>query len=108
MGSHIQSIKFPGNLAEAAKLRANALGYKSWNAYMKALVRYDLLVQGSHDLTLPLSEASGEKQDAVDMKLLELTKRGVGQRGQLLKRIVERAQQKDQTLMDSLLEEAEG
>ena len=47
-------------------------------------------------------------QDAVDAKLLELAQSGVGKRGQLLKRIVERAQTKGQHLMDSILDEATG
>ncbi len=107
MASITRSTKLPGTLAAAAEIRAQKLGYKSWNAYIKGLVRYDLLVQGSHDLTLPLAESSTSQQDAMDTKLLSLTQSGIGERGQLLKRIVERAQVQNQTLMESLLEEAE-
>lgn len=90
MASKVQSTKFPPDLAEVAALRAKSLGYKSWNAYLKGLVRYDALVQGPHSITLPIAEKDGAAQDAFDAKLLEITKRGVGERGQLLKRLIER------------------
>lgn len=91
MASHSRSTKLPADLAEAAELRARALGYVSWNAYIKALIRYDLMVQGEHTITLPISHLRPEEQDGVDAKLLELTRAGKGERGQLLAKIIEKA-----------------
>lgn len=84
------AVKLPPDLAEACTLRAEQLGYASLSAYLKGLIRYDLLVQGPHTITLPIAQMRAEKQDAVDEKLLRLTRAGVGERGQLLARIMER------------------
>lgn len=91
MASHTRSTKLPASLAEAAELRAKALGYPSWNAYIKGLIRYDLLVQGDHTITLPWARCPLDVQDQVDNKLLALTEKGKGERGQLLKRIMTKA-----------------
>lgn len=88
MASLIRSLKLPGNLAEVAELRAKQLGYPSWNAYVKGLIRYDAMVQGKHDITLPFATLPLPQQDALDAKLLENTQRGVGVRGQFLKRLL--------------------
>lgn len=61
MSSPRKSLKLSPDLQEAADLRAKALGYRSWNAYVKGLIRYDLLVQGEHTLTLPYSNMPLEK-----------------------------------------------
>ena len=90
MASHTRSTKLPACLAEAAELRAKALGYPSWNAYIKGLIRYDLLVQGDHTVTLPWARCALDVQDQIDAKLLTLTEKGKGERGQLLKRILKR------------------
>jgi len=84
------AAKLPPDLSDAAAMRAESLGYSSLSAYLKALIRYDLLVQGPHTVTLPISHLRPEKQDAIDAKLLEYTKSGVGERGQLLAKILER------------------
>lgn len=88
--SHPRSVRFPDSLAQAAEKRAVSLGYPNWAAYIKGLVRYDLLVQGDHPVTVPMAVLPPVKQDAVDDHLLILTKKGLGERGQLLKRILER------------------
>lgn len=88
MASHTRSIKLPPDLAEAIEIRAKQAGYASTNAYVKGLLRYDLLVQGDHSVTLPISQSRPEEQDEVDAKLLRLTKAGKGERGQLLSHIV--------------------
>lgn len=88
------SIKLPPDLAEAAEQRAKSLGYPSWNAYVKGLIRYDLLVQGPHTITLPWAGMPLAEQDKIDARLLEMTKTGNGERGQLLQRIIERAKGK--------------
>ena len=92
MASQTRSIKIPADLAEAAELRAKQLGYPSWGAYVKGLMRYDMLVQGKHDITLPMAQLPLAEQDKVDAKLLEATKKGVGERGVLLQRMLERMQ----------------
>jgi hypothetical protein len=89
MASRARSLKLPPDLSEVAELRAKALGYPSLNAYLCGLIRYDALVQGPHSITLPIAQQRPEQRDCYDAKLLELSKRGVGERGQLLKRIVE-------------------
>lgn len=90
MASKTRSTKLPPDLADAAELRARALGYASWNAYIKGLIRYDLLVQGDHLLSLPWSQQPPDAQDEIDAHLLKLTRRGKGERGQLLEHILER------------------
>lgn len=92
MASQTRSIKIPADLAEAAELRAKQLGYPSWGAYVKGLMRYDMLVQGQHSITLPMAQLPLVEQDKVDAKLLEATKKGVGERGVLLQRMLERMQ----------------
>lgn len=90
MASQTRSTKLPAALAEAAEHRAKTLGYPSWNAYIKGLIRYDCLVQGEHTITLPWAALPLDQQDKIDLRLLELTQRGVGQRGQFLTRLMER------------------
>ena len=89
MASTTRSTKLPPDLAAVAEARAAALGYPSWNAYIKGLIRYDALVQGPHTITLPWAALPLAKQDSIDAKLLENTQRGIGERGQLLKRIID-------------------
>lgn len=88
MASSTRSTKLPYVLAEAAEIRAKALGYASWNAYIKGLIRYDLLIQGPHTVTLPLSHSRPEEQDRVDWELLDRVRTGVGSRGQYLENLV--------------------
>ena len=89
MASLTRSTKLPPDLAEVAEQRAKALGYPSWNAYIKGLIRYDALVQGPHTITLPWAQMPPAEQDKIDAKLVRLCKKGVGERGQYLKRLVE-------------------
>lgn len=88
MSSQTRSTRLPSDLAEAAEIRARQLGYGSWNAYVKGLIRYDLLVQGPHTITLPISQLRPEDQDDYDAKLLRLTQAGKGERGQMLEKLV--------------------
>jgi len=76
MASRTRSLKLPGILADAAEIRAINAGYKSYNAYVKGLIRYDLLCQGPHSITLPWAELRPEEQDKIDTRLLELTEKG--------------------------------
>jgi len=105
MASQTRSTKLPSALAEAAEHRAKKLGYPSWNAYIKGLIRYDLLVQGEHTITLPWAALPLDEQDKIDLRLLELTERGVGQRGQLLSRLMERITKGGGSTQKALLEE---
>jgi len=91
MASKSHTVKFPPDLYEVMTLRARVAGYRSVSAYLKGLVRYDALVQGLHPVTLPMSHLPDTDQDAIDAQLLQATKAGAGQRGQLLTRIIERA-----------------
>jgi hypothetical protein len=86
-----KSLKLPPDLEEVATLRAKQLGYPSWSAYVKGLIRYDAMVQGTHDITLPITALPPADQDKMDAKLLANTKHGVGQRGQFLKRLLGKA-----------------
>ncbi len=90
MASRPHTVKFPPDLFEVMSLRAKALGYRTAADYVRALVRYDALVQGGHDVTLPISNLPDAEQDRIDSELLELTKRGTGKRGQLLSKLIER------------------
>ncbi len=88
MRSETKSLRLPGDLADAAAIRAKELGYANWNAYIKALIRYDLLIQGEHTCTLPISNSRPEEQDAFDADLLERAKSGIGKRGQHLEKVI--------------------
>lgn len=89
MASSTRSLKLPPDLLDVAEKRAKGLGYPSWSAYVKGLIRYDALCQGPHSITLPWANLPLVEQDKVDAKLLKLTQEGVGVRGQLLKRILQ-------------------
>lgn len=86
MASKTRSTKLPPDLADAAEIRAQSLGYSSWNAYIKGLIRYDLMVQGEHSVSLPISRMRPEEQDHIDAELLQRTKDGKGKRGQWLEK----------------------
>jgi hypothetical protein len=90
MSSQTRSTRLPFDLAEAAELRSRHLGYPSWNAYVKALIRYDLMVQGEHSVTLPISRMRPEEQDRIDAELLARAKEGKGVRGQWLEHAIRR------------------
>jgi hypothetical protein len=84
------TIKLPPDLAEACEIRAKALHYPSLSAYVRGLLRYDLLVQGPHSVTLPIAHLRPKEQDAIDAKLLRLTQNGVGERGQFRETLLAR------------------
>jgi hypothetical protein len=94
MASSPLSLKLPPDLAETAKLRAKQLKYPSVNAYLKGLIRYDALVQGEHTITLPIAALPFTEQDAMDAKLLQNTKNGVGERGQFLTKLLGKLKEK--------------
>jgi hypothetical protein len=103
MTSPKKSVRFAPDLEEAIELRRKALKYRNFTAYIIGLVRYDLLVQGDHSLTLPYANLSDVEQDQLNAKLLALTKRGKGERGSLLKRLLDAFAKDGTDLKDALL-----
>lgn len=89
------TLKTSPDLRKAIEIRAAALGYHSISAYIKGLARYDMMVQGPHTLTLPYSTLPLPEQDEIDAKMLRLSEAGVGERGQLLKRLIDGKKKKD-------------
>lgn len=93
MSSSPYSIKLTPDIAEISKLRAKQLGYPSWGAYIKGLIRYDAMVLGDHAITQPFAHIPLVEQDRVDAKLLANTKNGTAQRGEYLKRLLDGAEE---------------
>jgi hypothetical protein len=89
MASKSRPIRLPEDLAKVADARAKHLGYASYSAYIKGLIRYDALVQGPHQISLPWAQLPLEAQDKIDAELLDLCKDGVGKRGQYLRRVID-------------------
>ncbi len=89
MASKPRSVKLSPDLATVADHRAKALGYPSWGAYVKGLIRYDALVQGPHQISLPWAQLPLNEQDKIDAELVEMCQDGVGKRGQYLKRVID-------------------
>lgn len=85
-----RSLKISADLNEIATLRSRQLGYPSVNAYLKALIRYDALVNGPHQITLALEGLKPKEQDGIDRELLENTRNGVSARGQFLGHFLEK------------------
>jgi hypothetical protein len=84
-----KTIRLSDDLIEAGELRAQALGYPDLNSYYKGLARYDLLVQGEHSQSVQWAQLPLGDQDKLDAHLLRLTKKGKGERGVLLKHLLE-------------------
>lgn len=90
MTSQVRSLKIPVDLAEAAEVRARELGYPSWGAFVKGLMRYDLMVLKPHSTTVEISKMPHAKQDAVDARLLQNLKEGKSEKGSYLERLLEK------------------
>jgi hypothetical protein len=84
MRSRNRSVKLPNALMDAGERRAEGLGYGSFNAYIAALIRYDLMVRGAHHVMLPVARMKLEDQDAIDDELLRIEETGEGARGVFL------------------------
>ena len=95
MRSRNRSIKLPNALMDAGERRAESLGYSSFNAYIAALIRYDLMVRGPHLITLPVARMTLEDQDRIDDELLRVEESGEGARGVFLEHLMERVLQKN-------------
>lgn len=94
MRSRNRSIKLPNALMDAGERRAESLGYTSFNAYIAALIRYDLMVRGQHHITLPVARMKLEDQDRIDDELLQIEESGEGARGVFLEHLMERVLEK--------------
>lgn len=90
MRSRNRSVKLPNALMDAGERRAQAIGYGSFNAYIAALIRYDLMVRGAHHITLPVARMTLEEQDSIDDELLRIEESGEGARGVFLEHLMER------------------
>lgn len=90
-------MSIPRMLWEAVKLRAAALGYTGPVAYIIGLIRFDLLSQHPHDITLHFSKLPLDMQDQVDEGLLEVTKSGEGQRGSFFRKTLDEVAKEHQT-----------
>lgn len=84
-----EGTRYSAALSEAAEIRWKQLGYASKGDYRRALERYDLMVQGNHPVTLAIAKMPEVDQERIDEGLLDLTKRGIGKRGQLLQRLID-------------------
>lgn len=58
---------------------------------MRALIRYDAMVQGQHGVTLPISKLTLADQDGIDAKLAHNVKEGIQERGQFLGKLLAQA-----------------
>jgi len=88
MASVPETTKYSPPLHEAGEKRWKALGYRTKADYRRGLARFDLLVQGLHPVTLAIAQMPVAEQDRIDAELLELTKKGVGNRGELFTHII--------------------
>jgi hypothetical protein len=78
MASRTKTYKVGSDLDDAAELRAKEIGYASGAAYLKALLRYDILCRATHHVTIPWSMLPLEDQDKIDAALLARARRGQG------------------------------
>jgi len=83
-------LTFPFDIWALAELRCQELGYESFSAYITGLIRYDLLVGGPH--ASRTGDCRSRKQRALTRKTLAARRRG----------------EKRKTLLDHLIEEAQG
>jgi hypothetical protein len=83
-----KSLRLPPDLGDAVEIRADQLGYRNFTAYVLGLIRYDMMVQGGHTVTLPLSNAKPADLDRLDAELLERCRTGKGIRGQWLEKVI--------------------
>ena len=85
-----QRLTFPCDIWELVDLRWQELGYESFSAYVTGLIRYDLLVGGPH--ASRTGDCRSRKQRAPTRKTLAARRR----------------REKRKTLLDHLIERAQG
>lgn len=64
------TLKCSPNLIDAARAQAFSLGYPSFNAYLVALLRIDIMKPGDHEMAKKIAGRPSRKRDAIDAGLL--------------------------------------
>lgn len=75
----------------AHQIADKTLDYPSENAAWIGLARYQLLIGKPHPVTAAIARMHPEDQDVIDDFLLDVAKKGLSLRGQLLERLIKRA-----------------
>lgn len=78
MASQLRSLKMTYVLVQIAELRATELGYPSWAAYVKGLIRHDATCQARHGITVPWAALALAVQDKLDTLILSRLQRKKG------------------------------
>jgi hypothetical protein len=78
MASQLRSLKMTYILVQIAEIRAAELGYPSWAAYVKGLIRHDAVCQARHGITVPWSALALIVQDKLDALILSRLRRKKG------------------------------
>lgn len=88
-----KSITVPNPIREGlvTQIKAGILDYPSENAAWIGLVRYQLLSGKPHPITAAIARMHHDDQDVIDDFLLEIAKRGLTLKGQLLSRLIREA-----------------
>jgi len=88
-----KSITVPNPIREGLviQLKGGILDYPSENAAWIGLVRYQLLSGKPHPITAAIARMHPDDQDVIDDFLLEIAKRGLTLKGQLLSHLIREA-----------------
>jgi hypothetical protein len=88
-----KSITVPNPIREGLQVqfKAGILDYPSENAAWIGLVRYQLLSGKPHPITAAIARMHADDQDIIDDFLLEIAKRGLTLKGQLLSHLIREA-----------------
>lgn len=88
-----KSITVPNPIREGLviQLKGGILDYPSENAAWIGLVRYQLLSGKPHPITAAIARMHADDQDVIDDFLLEIAKRGLTLKGQLLSHLIREA-----------------
>ena len=88
-----KSITVPNPIREGlqVQLKEGTLDYPSENAAWIGLVRYQLLSGKPHPITSAIARMHADDQDVIDDFLLEIAKRGLTLKGQLLSHLIREA-----------------
>ncbi len=88
-----KSITVPNPIREGlqVQLKEGILDYPSENAAWIGLVRYQLLSGKPHPITSAIARMHAGDQDVIDDFLLEIAKRGLTLKGQLLSHLIREA-----------------
>lgn len=78
MASQLRSLKMTYIQVQIAEIRAAELGYPSWAAYIKGLMRHDATCQARHGITVPWAALALAVQDKLDTLILSRLRRKKG------------------------------